>query len=808
MTDSTIGIVIDPTGAVSGAATVKRSLSEISQHASLAKSATEELAGALRKGLEAFGAYLAVREVMHATIELQSSQVRLAAALRATQGVSGQTIETLNEMGESLSNLSVYSKPAIASAQALMLTFNQIRGDTFPQAMDAVANLASALNMDLSSAAFTVGKALQSPANGLGLLARSVGGLDPVLERHIQRMAQTGYLHEAQAAILQILQGRFSGTAAAMRDTFGGALTGLKNQLEELQAGKGASLSDATDSIKELTDLLKDPDVAQGLATFTAGIFKMASGLTLLASAAVQAPKALGEFFASLFSKQGFDNSGQVQIEIDRQMELLHNLEKNKVYNPRVETAKTQVEDRIAELERTRRALAGIELDRARAHEPANEAAAGAGAKPKAGDITGPVDQHVVLKEQYDRLGGSLNVLAARYNELAQAQLTAKESAATQSELKTIADLYANNLVGGLDATADATQTLATQMAVIDKARPEVQAELRARAMDQYRKALEAATDSLGEFTQADSDLVAQKQLEIEQLGQSTLAIAHENEHRRIQLELRDRIHDQPDRTDELTQEAAATEALTQALIDQNYQVSHSADTGYRTALNDIAEVAANSAQTVHDMLVDAFDSIGDALARMAASGKLDFKSLVNSIILDLIRLETRQSFAKLLGFIAGAAGSGGGTAGSGSASSTVSTPSVSGSLQGVNLATGYDDGGMVMGPRGRDVVPAMLTAGEFVVNDVATRAYRPFLEAINDNKVPMIRHYADGGYVGGGNAGGWSRSPAPVTIHLNTTIDAAGADPAAMANALRGLEVWKQQVLGEMTDRIQRRLI
>jgi len=62
----------------------------------------------------------------------------------------------------------------------------------------------------------------------------------------------------------------------------------------------------------------------------------------------------------------------------------------------------------------------------------------------------------------------------------------------------------------------------------------------------------------------------------------------------------------------------------------------------------------------------------------------------------------------------------------------------------------GYAEGGWVEGPNvNKDVVPAMLTPGEFVVNAEAAARYGPLLEAMNEGKdintVPIINVYIDG---------------------------------------------------------------
>ena len=55
------------------------------------------------------------------------------------------------------------------------------------------------------------------------------------------------------------------------------------------------------------------------------------------------------------------------------------------------------------------------------------------------------------------------------------------------------------------------------------------------------------------------------------------------------------------------------------------------------------------------------------------------------------------------------------------------------------------NDGGLISGKQGTDVIPAMLTNGEYVVNASATQKFLPLLEKINYNK---IQSFATGGKV------------------------------------------------------------
>lgn len=71
-----------------------------------------------------------------------------------------------------------------------------------------------------------------------------------------------------------------------------------------------------------------------------------------------------------------------------------------------------------------------------------------------------------------------------------------------------------------------------------------------------------------------------------------------------------------------------------------------------------------------------------------------------------------------------------------------------------VNIATagmtmqpkGMNSGGYISGPNGKDVIPAMLTNGEYVINASATKKFLPLLEKINSGQ---IQSFASGGMVG-----------------------------------------------------------
>ncbi|MFT2242700.1 phage tail tape measure C-terminal domain-containing protein, partial [Klebsiella pneumoniae] len=65
---------------------------------------------------------------------------------------------------------------------------------------------------------------------------------------------------------------------------------------------------------------------------------------------------------------------------------------------------------------------------------------------------------------------------------------------------------------------------------------------------------------------------------------------------------------------------------------------------GAKDALINYADEAANVYQSMGDMVGNAFKEMEDALTSFVTTGKMDFKSLADSIIKDMIRIAIQQS--------------------------------------------------------------------------------------------------------------------------------------------------------------------
>lgn len=180
------------------------------------------------------------REMARAAIEAEKSSNRLTAVLRATGGVAGVTRREIEGLVNSLTETSFFDDESIRNAAAEMTKFGNIHGEVFREGLRISADLASFMGTDMASAAQQVGRALQSPTEGITLLERHIGKLTDAEENHIRTLASQGRAVEAQNAVLEILQKRIGGTAELMNTGLTKATSDLGKAWGDLMEAVGA----------------------------------------------------------------------------------------------------------------------------------------------------------------------------------------------------------------------------------------------------------------------------------------------------------------------------------------------------------------------------------------------------------------------------------------------------------------------------------------------------------------------------------------------------------------------------------------
>jgi len=193
-------------------------------------------------------------------IESENAMAQLEQRLKSTGGVVGLTSQELDELAKELQKVTTFGDDATIAAEALLLTFTNIRGPVFKDAIKSIQDMSIAMDQDLKSSTIQVGKALNDPIKGLTALQRVGVMFTESQKEQIKSMVESGQVAEAQGMILRELQVEFGGAATAAKDTLGGALKSLGNAFgDALEALVGAGTADGglVGGINALTERLE-----------------------------------------------------------------------------------------------------------------------------------------------------------------------------------------------------------------------------------------------------------------------------------------------------------------------------------------------------------------------------------------------------------------------------------------------------------------------------------------------------------------------------------------------------------------------
>jgi hypothetical protein len=225
--------------------------------------------------------------------EAEKAAAQLDAAFANTGKTVGLTRSRLDTLASEIQNVTTVSDDLVKEGEAILLTFDRVRGEAFERTVRVAADLSARLGTDLKGAIRQVGLALQDPVAGLTLLRRSGISFTDEQKNLIKGFLETNQAAKAQNLILSELERRFGGSAAAARNTLGGALTGLKNAFGDLFEGTRESTSGLVGSINSLSKTLSDPQIKAGIDT-------LITGFTKLVELLIKGTAAIGNFEAGL----------------------------------------------------------------------------------------------------------------------------------------------------------------------------------------------------------------------------------------------------------------------------------------------------------------------------------------------------------------------------------------------------------------------------------------------------------------------------------------------------------------------------
>ena len=177
----------------------------------------------------AFGAGIttAMAGLKHGMDVVEQSEIRLSkyqALLQATGYSSDFTAGELDKMARSVALSTLASTWGVGEAQAVLLTFKGVTGDTFTSAISLAQDMAATMGGDVKSAAMQLGKALEMPTEGINALRRSGVSFTAGQREQIKAMEEGGRIADAQRLILRTLQEQLGGTGTAEASGLAGAL--------------------------------------------------------------------------------------------------------------------------------------------------------------------------------------------------------------------------------------------------------------------------------------------------------------------------------------------------------------------------------------------------------------------------------------------------------------------------------------------------------------------------------------------------------------------------------------------------------
>lgn len=217
----------------------------------------------------------------------QTLNAQTAATVKATGGAAGVAAEDVNKLALALEATTATQAESIQSGANMLLTFKNIKNevgegnDIFNQATTSLVDYATVMKTDPSTAAITLGKALNDPIKGISALSRAGVSFTDDQKAMIKTLVESGDTMGAQKIILAELNGEFGGSGAARADTYAGKLFAVKDAFGDMgEAVVTALIPGLMGLFAVLTPIFtflgQNQAVLIALATFLGGVLVIA----------------------------------------------------------------------------------------------------------------------------------------------------------------------------------------------------------------------------------------------------------------------------------------------------------------------------------------------------------------------------------------------------------------------------------------------------------------------------------------------------------------------------------------------------
>ena len=307
---ATLVLKADTTGLAKG----RKEIEQTTQAANKNEQATGKMAAGFNKAAMAAAALgaaavvavgsLAFRGAIREAEQLERNMLRTNAIITATGGAAGKTAKQLHEQARALALTTLASTEGVMKAQQTLLTFRNIRGQVFDDAIKGAMDLAAAMGTDLNSATLQLAKALEDPVKGMSALTRSGTVFTDAQKEMVKGMVAVGDTAKAQQFILGELAAQYGGVAAREAAGFAGAQDTLAQKTQEFllalndMLGLTKIVQGAFTAMADLLQAITDKMV--GLTNAVSSLFAMGDATKQLAAASDTANLAIADEIAQV----------------------------------------------------------------------------------------------------------------------------------------------------------------------------------------------------------------------------------------------------------------------------------------------------------------------------------------------------------------------------------------------------------------------------------------------------------------------------------------------------------------------------
>lgn len=278
--DTKLRILGDSAGAKKALAELETSLKKVTESSKKYEAVQKSLKTvAITSSAALGGMVLIMGKAVAEAGKQEDAEKRLQIALKNTGKYSQDTQARLVDYASQLQRTTRYGDEAVISAMAMVQTFADLDEKSLKELIPRIADLAKVLKTDLDSAAMLVAKTLSGNINLLGRQGIAVD--------------MTGDKTQRLASLMESLTSKLNGQAKAARDTYLGAMDGMKNAIGEVWEEMGNLIIKSDNSVMSLNKLedaflntakyIKENQTAlRNLGIASGSILTLVAGITTL----------------------------------------------------------------------------------------------------------------------------------------------------------------------------------------------------------------------------------------------------------------------------------------------------------------------------------------------------------------------------------------------------------------------------------------------------------------------------------------------------------------------------------------------